>query len=156
MAIVVTLMIYFIDPSLFGSLSYGFLNMLFMLAVLILLGFQARREHKDGFTYTQAFLTLLIIQSVAFVMANMFNYVLYNFIDPNLADFIKKTVIENTVNMMQSMGVKGEQLDEVASQIEKQDMSFGVKQLLTGTGMGISVGAVVSVIVGFVLKNRRG
>jgi hypothetical protein len=73
-----------------------------------------------------------------------------------LSELIKKETIENTVKMMQSMGVKGEQLDEVVENIENQDMGFGVKQLMIGIGAEISVGAVLAALLGLAIRNKRG
>jgi hypothetical protein len=155
-SVLMALMIYIFNPSIFASMAYGVSSMFLMLAVLVVFGFLARRETPHGFTFKDAFLTLLIIQTFAFTEANLFNYILYNFIDPNLADLIKKETIENTLNLMQSLGVRGDELDAAAATIEKQDMNFGIKQLLIGIGTGIGAGAILSLIIGLILRNKRG
>jgi hypothetical protein len=154
-SVLMTLMVYIFNPAIFASMAYGVSSMFLMLAVLVLFGFMARRESAHGFTFKDAFLTLLIIQSFAFMESNLFNYILYNFIDPNLAELIKKETIENTLNLMQSLGVKGDELDVVAESIEKQDMNFGIKQLFIGIGTGIGAGAILSLIIGLILRNKR-
>ncbi len=154
-SVIMTLSIYFFDPAMFASISYGVISVVLMLVMLFLFANMARNENGGSFTYTEAFLTLLVMIVVSTVLANLFNYVLYNMIDPNLSELIKKQVIENTSNLLQKMGVQGEELDKALEEIEKQDTSFTAKSMFVSTGGSIAMGAILAALGGLAIKNKR-
>ncbi len=135
--IILSLLIYFISPDSFASLSIVALFFLIAMFFMIWGGIDFRKENNNQITYLQALAAVMIIAAIISLTSTVFSYILTTYIDPQLSDLIKQRVIGNTTEMMEKMGATDDKIEEAIDSIKGQDFNFGIKQYLSRYAQGL-------------------
>jgi len=153
-SIVATYLLYLISTeALLGMPAIG----IWLISIIIILYFVKQGRDLNGgyFTFGQAFKHTYTICLVAGALGVVFNYVLYNFLAPELAEETKRITIERTMDMMESFGAAGEGVDAAMEELEKQDYSMTLgKSALSLVYIAIGYG-IFSVIAAAFMKKRK-
>lgn len=99
--ILLTLLIYFVNPTLFGSMWYGFLSLIISLVLVIFFTKSMRAEQGGYWNFKEAFTGVFVMFAASAILGTFFNFILYTFIDPDLPNIIKESVISNTQSMLE-------------------------------------------------------
>ncbi|WP_448520442.1 DUF4199 domain-containing protein [Rhodoflexus sp.] len=153
--IVVQLLIYVVNVELMASMISSFVILLISIALIIYFA-RLLRQARGGFaTFGEMFSDIFIMLMISAVAGIIFNYMLYNVIDPDLAETMKRAVIKNSESMFAKLGMSGEQVDAALAEIEKQDMSMTTgKSLQTLLGQGVFY-AIISAIMAAIMKKNK-
>lgn len=129
--------------------------MILLIVIFAVCGYYAintKRKGLGGFIkFKQAFIEAFITVVVISILMNVFNYVLYAFIDPSLETQLREFVIETTASMMES--APEEVYDEVVEKLEEQDF-ISLMGTLGGIVQMIFLGAIIGAITSAIMKKE--
>jgi Protein of unknown function (DUF4199) len=144
-SILLTTSIYIVDLNLIMSYWIGSLK-LFIYAILFIVLLNKTKKQLNGtFSFKDAFTTFFIAAVILIVASTLFEYILYNLIDPAAKETIKEITIKSVVESMKKFGAPSSAIKDALKDIKNNDpFSFG-KQFL-GLGMSILVSAIFALI----------
>ncbi len=145
---------YFINRSLFGSFSIGFLTILFVLIYPLVVTIRYRKRHGNILILKDSFLMLFIISFVRGLIASLFFIIIFNVIDPDLSTFIKDKVIQNTTEMLQNFGTPEDKINETIEKLQNEPDQFSLSKQLVGILISIPVIALFSVLGAAIIKRN--
>ncbi|HEY0261882.1 MAG TPA: DUF4199 domain-containing protein, partial [Chitinophagales bacterium] len=150
-SVILSILIYITTPESFASMWFGFLGLGIALFFMIWGGVSFRRENNNHISFVQALGAVLIIGAISSLLTSLFSYILFNFIDVNLADLLKQKVIENTTEMLEKFNTPEDATEAALDKIKEQDFHFGLKEFairyLQGLGFYAVLGAIVSAFI---------
>ncbi|MFT4741117.1 MAG: hypothetical protein ACJAT1_000882 [Marivirga sp.] len=153
-SILITLIIYIVDISLFTAGWVGIL----MIAISIFIVFYASidyRKLQGGFmTFGQAFLHAFALLAIAGLLDVTFRYLLFNIIDPEAAVYLAEKQLEATMKVMESFGAGGNtaSMDGIAKGFQDQ---YKIGTMAIGYATALIVYAVGASIVGAITKKKN-
>jgi Protein of unknown function (DUF4199) len=150
-----SIILYVVDSSLLVSTWAALLGLGVLIFVLVM-GVKEVRTAQEGFiSLSEALFTAFLIYVIASFLNSVFNYVLFNWIDPNLPILLKEKAIETTVEMMQKFGGSEEDINKVLEQMDK-DMDLGsASNLFWNFLKGSAFGFIIAFIIALILKKKR-
>lgn len=138
---------FYAAPQLLGNTMFGLGIGLISLLIYIFFTIDLRKKIGGFWSFKEALKGIFIMSLVSNVIVSVFNFIFYNFIEPNGFEKIKGYVAEGMTSMMEKMGVSGDQLDEA---IEKATESL--KSQYQPTALDFLKNLIIAIIVGFVLS----
>lgn len=155
LSVVITFIVYFVNPSTLVSGMFGITVLVVFFAVLIYLGIQYRKSLGGFMEFGPAFNFSFIALVVAGLISQVGSALLYNVVDPALPGVLTEQTLENTVAMMEKFGaadaLSSDQLDEMR---ESTAANFTIMGQFKTFGIALIVYAVISLILGAILKKR--
>lgn len=153
--VAVYLLLYIIDRSLLVSFIASMLQFVGSL-LLIAWPMRSYKKLKNGLLSFRdgLVLGLLTITGGALVTV-VFNYILYNLIDPGLGAFIKKSAIEKAVSMMEKLGATAEDIDKSIAPLMQQDFMMTPAKLPGLFFQTIMIYAIPVLIIAAVFKSAK-
>lgn len=151
-SIIISLIIYLIKPALFANLWLPFLLLLIPIFFMAQAISGAKVANEGYIDFGAAFVQGLGTAFIGTVISMVFTYILYNFIDTNLEEFVKSELIVNLSGLEELVGEV--QFDRSVEDIESKDMaSIGatIQNILGGTLFG----AIIALIVAAIMKKNR-
>jgi len=153
--IVTQLAIYAINIELMANMSYGIVMLLITIAIVIYFAIQLRKIRGGFATFREMFGDIFTMLIISAVVGTIFNYVLFNFIDPKLSETLKEATIKNSEAMFAKLGMSGEQIDLALAEIEKQDMSMTIGKSLQQLVIAGIMQSIIGAILAAILKKNK-
>jgi hypothetical protein len=123
--------------------------------IIMVLAVRARRTEQGGLiSFGEAFLVAIITALAAVLIGSIYNYILYNFIDPGLSDFIKERAILKTQSVLESFGSSQDATDKALEKIRADDMRMTPERILMQLLMAALFYMVPSLIIAAILKRK--
>jgi len=138
---------FYAAPQLLGNTMFGIGIGLITLVIYIFFTIDLRKKIGGFWSFKDALKGIFIMSLVSNVCVSIFNFIFYNFIEPNGFEKIKGYVAEGMTSMMEKMGVSGDQLDDA---VEKATESL--KSQYQPTIADFFKNLVIAIIVGFVFS----
>lgn len=111
-----------------------------------------RKEVGGYLTFTNAFVSVLVMICISSLIGFGFNQLMYNVIDPELPQTLKDYTKEMTMEMLDRFDVPDDQVEEQMEKLEEQDnFSFGAQLKNTLITM-IVFGGIMGLILGLIFK----
>jgi len=159
-SIVFTLVIYFIDPTIFGNFIFSFAMIGFSLVLGVIFSRMTVNalplpKGAEMLSFGQRFVPILVMFVTSVVLGSVFNYVLYNFIDPELGETIKQAMIDNMTNMMSNFGADEAATDAALQGLEETEFNMTLQRTFTQMLSGLIMGAIFSAIFAAIFKGKR-
>lgn len=152
-AVIYLLMLYLIDTQMmFGW--WGLLLLPIAIAVLVIGGKERRKELGGAISFKEALKTCFMISVIYGVFYVLFEYLLYNVIDPNLTTMVKEYSIEQSVKWMEKFGTPQDQIDKMISKMEKEDYGMTLKNTVWAFAFVCIFGFILSAIVAAIIKKK--
>lgn len=155
--IVVSLLMYIVDPTSFAI--WWLQILLFIIGVAILVtyfGIQYRKQEGGYLTFGKAWIHSMITFVVAGFLGTIFSILLFTVIDPELANVVTDAVVEKTEAMMVSFGMPEDQLDEALEKTRTDTLErFTVAGSLKGFAWSLIFYAILSLITGAIVKKKE-
>jgi hypothetical protein len=155
--IIISLLTYVVSESLLVKWWYGLLILAVNVALIIYAGIEYRKLLGGYISYMDAFLCTLLVMLFAGILGQVFNIILYSFIDPDLPNRLVQSSIEQTEQMMTRFGAPQESIDQT---IEKLKTDLPARFTITGQlkafvtwGLGITV--VISAILALIIRKKE-
>lgn len=152
LSIILTLVIYLINPALFGEFWFSFVMLPLPIIFMVLAVSEEKNADGGYILFGNAFLQGLGVVIIGYLISGLFTYVLYNFIDPGLEDVIKASIIENMEGFEDMM-------PEDAYEKMIEDMENRKFADLKAIGVGLIsmtlIGGVFALIIAAIMKKER-
>ncbi|WP_373492880.1 DUF4199 domain-containing protein [Aquiflexum sp.] len=154
-SVVITFVVYFIDPPILVSWKYGLIMLVLFFGILIYLGIQYRKSIGGFLEFGPAFNFSFIALIVAGLISQVGSALLYNVIDPALPGVLVEQTLENTMAMMDKLGAADAMsVDQIDKMREDTAAQFTVMGQVKAFGIALIIYAVISLILGAILKKR--
>lgn len=153
-SIVVSTIMYVIDLSLFSKWWIGIIMFLVSLVIGIMAIAKAKSSLGGYISFKEAFTTFFIAMALGAAMSTIFMFILFNLIDPGAKEVIMEDVKEMTVNMMQGMGARTEDIRNQVEQLENTD-NFSLVSQLKSYVWGLLIYIIIGLIVAAVMKKNK-
>ena len=151
-----TTLLYIIDYTLMVQLKTLFTLLAIYLGFVIYAGIDYRKTVGGFLSYGKAWQHGFVILAMSGVVATIFNFVLYNLIDPELPQKLTDASIENTRAMMERFGAPEASMDQALAQArESTSKQFTPAGQALGFLTILASSAIVALISAlFVRKNE--
>ena len=149
--------IYYITPSLFGNMWFGFGQMAFFLLVYIFFTIDLRKKIGGYWNFKQALKGIFIMALVASTIATVVNYVFYKFIEPDGFVKISGYIEEGMTKTFENMGLDSDAAEvEVSKAVDRLRSQFDPTQMeaLQNFGTMILIAFVMSLIFAAIFKKE--
>lgn len=152
--VLIYLLVYLIEKSLlvnmWFSITVFFINLFLLVYPLV----SKRKELGGIISFNDAFLICFIIFLGGILIQNIFNYILYNFIDTGLAEYIKQKAIESALSMMEKFGAPQDKIDETLTKLQNEDFSQTPTRISKQFLFSILFGGAISLIIAAIFKRN--
>lgn len=152
-SIVLTVLMYAIDINLFANSWIGIGMVFFYLALGIYVVSTTKKEMGGTINFKEAFTTYFIYSVIGIVIAKIFEYILFNFIDPSAKEQILEISINKAVEMMEKFDTPKEVLKETVKSMKETDQ-FSIGSIIKGSAMGIVFSSIIGLIVAAIMKSK--
>ncbi|WP_434035383.1 DUF4199 domain-containing protein [Formosa sp. 4Alg 33] len=147
----ITIIAYVVDLEILTSMwvSAG------VFIVIIVFGIfstaKAKKAQNGFITFKDAFTAYFATVVIGVIISTLVSIIIFNFIDPDVADFLKQQIIEKSTGMMESFGAPQEQIDIAIAEMEKQNQ-FAIGNQLKSLAFSIIFYCIVGLIIAFAMK----
>lgn len=145
--------IYVINLELFTSWWLG----LFSIAVSITIGFvlvsKTKKQLNGNITFKEAFSVYFLAAVIGTFLSTAYNYILFNFIDPQAKETIKEITMKYTAEMLQKFGSPAEAVNETMRKIAETD-NYSLGNMLFGFAIALVFQAIFGLILAAIFKSK--
>lgn len=114
------------------------------------------RANQEGFiSFREAFTSCTGILIAAGFLNMVFGVLLYNIIDPEFAIQLSDSIINQTVDQLESIGMDDSSIESTIQKLEEEGMDFSPLKMLQGFIYSIIFYTVFGLIVAAFTKNER-
>lgn len=129
-----------------------------LLLIVVVFGVVSTAKSKslqNGFiSFKDALGSYVLTVAVGLLISTLVSYILFNFIDPDAALYIKEKTVEFTVDMMEGFNVPAEAVSEAVAKIEEQNQ-YSLGNLLQSFLMGMIFQIIIGLIVAAIMKKKN-
>ncbi len=151
-SVVLTLIIYLISVELYLGWTPMIISFLVTVFFMIRACTTERNDNGGVLPFANALKTSFIVYVVGALLIVIFQYVLYNFIDPGLIDLEVQSALEMTRKMMEMMGAPEAQIEKELSQLKDQDFSMTLGRTAGAYAVSLLGGFIVALISAAITK----
>lgn len=153
--VAINLLIYVIDPMLMANWWLGMVFLPLIFVILLVLGMNIRKAEGGYLKFGKAFLSVFIAGLIMSLLSTIWNIILFNVIDPGLAEALMETMAENMLAMMERFGAP---VDEIEGEMQKGFDEAAAQFQIGGQILGFFTGAfwwaLGALIVGAIVKKN--
>lgn len=153
--VVLTLITYLMGVEFMSKWWIGTLILVLAIVFLVVAGKKLRSENGGFISFGNLFILVWIVFCTSFAVGTIFNILLYNVIDPNLAANMVEIIIENTTSMMERFGTPDDAIDDAIANMGNLGEEFTPMGQLKSLLVWVIIGAVISAIVAAILKKNN-
>ena len=152
-SVVTTTLIYVIDIKLFMSGWIGGISMVINLVIGVMLVSKTKKMLNSTITFKEAFSVYFIAGVIGSTISALYNYVLFNFIDPQAKETLKEMTMKYTAEVMEKFGAQGEAVDKALAEMAKTD-NYSLGNILMGLVFVYVVVAIFGLILAAIFKTK--
>lgn len=151
--ILLYLVLYFISPDAlinFSSWAAFILYIYFMYRSAV----EERALNGNVLSFGDALKASFLTYVIGALIAVLFSYVLYNFIDPGLVDIAQEKVAEAMEKMSGLLGEEAQEEMEAALEESMDKMNYSLPTLLQGYVFSLIFGFIIALIIAAITKRN--
>lgn len=148
--------LYAVDYSLLADWKVGLFLFALYIGLTIYAGISYRKESGPYLSFGKAYQHGFIVFACSGLLATIFNIVLFQIIDSELAGKVTEVAIENTTSMMSNFGAPQDKIDEAIDDTrERMANQYTLIGQLKGYGIILIVSAVFALITGLIVRKSE-
>lgn len=151
--VLLTTVIYVVDLKLFTSAWIGVASIIISIVIGIVLITKTKKQLNNSIVFKEAFTVYFIAISIGSTISTIFNYVLFNFIDPQAKETLKEITLKYTSEMMEKFGAPGTSTKEAMRQIAETD-NYSLSNLVMGLAFSLVFSALFGLILAAIFKSK--
>lgn len=153
-SIIITLVVYLIDITLLAKSAVGIVIFVVYIAALIYAGRDYRSKLGGYMSFGKAFTHAFVVLVIAGFIGVVFNYLLFNVIDPDIVPVLVEAQMENAMKAMEAFGGNSntEMIDGMAEGIKD---GYTLKGQAIGFLWSLIIYAIGALIVGAINKKKN-
>lgn len=137
------------------AFSGGQLIMLgLILALMVIIGLQARKIAGGVLLYKHAYIALLFVAIVSTFIFTAADFIVKNYVDTSLVETEKKLALEKTAKMMENWGAPEDKIDETMEEMQARDFKPTVISSLGRFVGGVVINALIILIIAAIVKKK--
>jgi hypothetical protein len=152
-SILSTSLIYALNLELFGSMMFGFGMIAFYIALGVFVVSTTKKELKGIISFKEAFTSYFLYALIGVLIANFFNYILFNFIDAGAKDQLLEITMRNTVEIMEKYGSPKDAIAETVKKLQENDQ-FSIGSILKGSVFSVLFSSIIGLIIAAIFKTK--
>ncbi|TSD66570.1 DUF4199 domain-containing protein [Inquilinus sp. KBS0705] len=153
-SIVFTLIFWVINPLMqYTNTFVSLLMFVIIIALLVVFGLEVRKAAGGYWTFGDAFKCLFIMSVYISVLTIVFNYILFNFIDPTLASRVSEALSAKLTEQLSNSGMSQDKIDEFTKSLDGK-FNATIKNEATNLGIGLIIYAVIDLIIAAIIKKN--
>jgi len=155
-SVIIGLLIYIIDPTIFGFWWLPMLLGLIYATLIVYFGILHRNQEGGFLSFGQAW----VYSFTGFIMYRIisvsFSILLFFVIDPSLPEVVTEAMVQNFEAFMKFFGMPEEQLEEALEKARNDAIEgFTIVGSLKGFAWGLITYAILSLISGAIIKKNE-
>lgn len=152
-SVLFTTAIYVIDLKLFTSWWIGLFSIAVAIVIGIALELKTKKQLNGVFPFKDAFTVYFIAALVGTVVSTVYNYILFNIIDPGAKETLKEITMKYTSEMMEKFGAQAEQINEAMKKVAETD-NYSIGNMLFGLAIALVLQAIFGLILAAIFKSK--
>lgn len=155
--IVLFLVIYYVKPDLMGSMWWGIFSFVLALVLAVYFCLDLRKKAGGYWTFKEALSMIFTMFIVSALIVYLFTVIFGKFLEPNYVTTMKEITANNTVKMLEKMGVNQEAIDKATKDVDvKMEKQFnpGFSDLMISIGTMIIIYFVGALIFAAIFKKQ--
>ena len=151
--VIISLTLYLINISMLTSGWVQFASLVISIGLVFYASIDYRKQLGGFMTFGQAFLHCFVVLAISGLIGFIFQYLLFNVIDPEAAKVMAEAQMEATMEAMEAFGgANAEMMDNMEAQTSNQ---FSAGTLAMGYGFTLIAYAIGAAIVGAITKKKN-
>lgn len=153
--VALNLLIYVIDPMLMANWWLGFVFLPLIFIILLVSGFNIRKAEGGYLKFGKAFLSVFVAGMIMSLLSTIWNIILFNVVDPGLAEALMDVMAEKMLAMMEGFGAPMDEIeDEMQKGFDEAAGQFSIGGQLLGFVTGAFWWAIGALIIGAIVKKN--
>lgn len=152
--ILVDVVAFFYDPTLFTKTSFGIFNMVVVVIMGVLCVWIAKERMQNLITFKEGFSAFLLMICIGFLANQTMIYVLFNFVRPEYKEINNQLMLDLLYNNLTALGMLKEEI-EGQMQLAKETDNFALKSLLFSFAGSILRGSIAGLLIALIFKNKN-
>jgi hypothetical protein len=151
-SVLFTTAIYVIDLQLFTSWWIGLVSF----AISITIGFvlvSKTKKQLGTMTFKEGFTVYFLAALIGSFISQIYNYVLFNFIDPQAKETIKEITMKYTSDMLEKFGTPAAAINETMQKMNETD-NYAIGNILFGLAIILVFQAIFGLILAAIFKSK--
>ena len=147
-SVILSLVAYILGVELLVGWQLGLAQSVLIITTMIVVGRAIRRDEGGFILYWRVFQHIMLSLLCILCASTLFNYVLFNLINPELIDVVVDLSLEKVEEMMISFGLEGVLLQETLIETEKEIRNgYSLTGSIKGIVFSSIFGAIIALIV---------
>lgn len=152
-SLLITTTIYAVDLQLFTSWWIGIVAILVTIIVGVVLVSKTKKQLNGVLVFKNAFTVYFIAALIGSFISKIYEYVLFNFIDPQAKETIKEITLKYTSDMMEKFGAPPAAVNEAMQKAAETD-NYSLGSLMFGFALGLVFHAIFGLILAAIFKSK--
>jgi hypothetical protein len=153
--LIIQLMVYLLSKSSLVSFTYGIVNFVLQVIILVVAVYMYRKNITNGLlSFKEGFTIVMLIFAGSALINSVFQFLLYNVIDPELSTYIYERTLEMTTNMMEKFGAPEEEIEKAIEKINPEDLKLTAQRLVTNYFFSLLFGVFFAVIIAAIFRKK--
>lgn len=152
-SLLITTAIYAIDLQLFTSWWIGGIAIVVPIIIGFVLVSKTKKQLNGNINFKEAFTVYFIAAVIGSFISKLFEYILFNFIDPQAKETIKEINIKYTTEMMEKLGAPAASINEAMQKVAETD-NYSIGNIIFGLAMGLVFHAIFGLILAAIFKSK--
>ncbi len=153
--LIIQLMVYLLSKSSLVSFTYGIVNFILQVILLVVAVYVYRKNINNGLlSFVEGFTIVMLIFAGSALINSVFQFLLYNVIDPDLSTYIYERTLEMTTNMMEKFGAPEEEIEKAIEKINPEDLKLTPQRLVTNYFFSLLFGVFFAVIIAAIFRKK--
>jgi hypothetical protein len=150
----ITVAVYAIDIKLMVNMWLGIGLLLLIIGFGIVATAKVKANFEGILNFKDAFTAYFVTTVVGIAISTAFSFILFNFIDTEAAEEIKKMTIEATISMMEGFNAPPETIAKSVEEIESTNQ-YSPVSILKSLVWSALFQAIIGLIVGAIMKKSN-
>jgi hypothetical protein len=152
-SVLFTTAIYVIDLKLFTSWWIGIVSIVIAITIGVVLVSKTKKQLNGVLPFKDAFTVYFIAALIGTIISTVYNYVLFNIVDPGAKETIKEITMKYTSDMMEKMGAQSAQINETMQKLSETD-NYTIGNMLFGLAIALVFQAIFGLILAAIFKSK--
>ena len=147
-SVILSLVAYILSVELLIGWQLGLAQSVLIITTMIVVGRAIRRDEGGFISYWRVFQHIMLSLLCILCASSLFNFVLFNVINPELVDVVVDLSLEKVEEMMISFGLEGDLLQETMIETQKEIRNgYTLFGSVKGVVFSSMFGAIIALIV---------
>ena len=153
-SVLITTLVYAFDMELFASFKLmGVLIVINIVFYCVLLS-KTKKQLNNEFTFKQAFTTFFITAVISMAISTVYNFLLFNVIDPAAKETLRDITIKASREMMERFGAPEAEVEKALNDLRETD-NYSIVSLIKGYFIGLAINSIFGLILALIFKSRK-